>query len=1181
MGVSKIWNHTQPLLTPCPSRRVGPWELILRALRVSVVIFLEACFITETRSTRRGPGGSGPVWPERKNAQSGSVNRYFRNLARVLTAAVILCTASPTGIAKGLDEYEGRPITAIEISFEGSPSDLAAQADFLSILRVVPNTEFSAVRVRDSLQALFDTGRVANARVEVIEESPASTGPIKLRFVIQRQVQISELRIELGTVTGTPISEDELRARLNLVQPGTRLSKQIIIRNLDEIQIYLRDLGYFNAVVESIEEVEPSGTRATVIYRINTGEQARVETFNINITDFDPKPVQPLLKLQPNSPFTRESLGEDVKRIREAVMALGYLAPQLGDAKVERDAERNLMTISLSGAVGPKVSVVIKDYQLSEKTTRELLPVMREGNIDISAIEEGERRLRNRLQEEGHFFPDINPVCTVTPPMPELGSDGTREMCENLIPEALSGRSVEIAYQVERGRRFRLTDIRITGTNKLSFEDVEADLKSQKASALGLIPFLGFGRGYTSITLLEQDKRTITSYMRDLGYRSANVDVLQGVSLNGENLIITFNVTEGPLTRIAGVEVRGNKIYTEQQLRDELRTVIGAPFSRSRARADSERVLALYAREGYVNAQMNFSVVELPKKGDEEQIRLIYTISNEGEKVFINRIIINGVTGSANTQRTKRDAIARAITLVEGDVLRADRISDSERELYLTDAYRQVVIHTEDAGETASGFKKQDVIIDVEEKKPRVMDYGGGFSTDTGALGLLEFSNVNLMNRLRHGAMRLRASKRQQLLRFEYLDPRFARYGKRQFAPLALTVEYNRDSTVTRFFRSAIDRGTFGIVQRLDEDGNPVDEFGAQVDEPTLNRFTVALETQRVLDRKTNTIVFARYSYEDVRLFNLQSLLIKPILQPDRAIRLSRFGASFVRDTRERCERGLLGTVGVDSAEPGAPGEVCRYNQVDATRGDFFSLDYAVALRQLGGNISFNRFQATYRRYYKMNSLRGTVFAANATLGLANLFNPRDRDDNGQIDEIDRTLPISERFFSGGSSTLRGFSFEEAGPRQVIIPEGPFRDRDGEIISLNPFTVPVGGNALAILNLEARIPLTRVLQVVPFYDGGNVFRRVGDLFKKHDDTPPPGNLLAAINAANLRAHWTNTVGLGFRIQTPLGGALAVDYGLLLNPPEFLIPQQAPNFDAPPAVYRTKRTQIHFRFTQTF
>jgi len=90
------------------------------------------------------------------------------------------------------------------------------------------------------------------------------------------------------------------------------------------------------------------------------------------------------------------------------------------------------------------------------------------------------------------------------------------------------------------------------------------------------------------------------------------------------------------------------------------------------------------------------------------------------------------------------------------------------------------------------------------------MDYGGGYSTDTGPLGLFEISNVNLMNKLRQGSMRLRFSTRQQSVRFEYLDPQFSRYGSNQFAPLTISVQYQRDSTVTRFFRSAIDRGTMG-----------------------------------------------------------------------------------------------------------------------------------------------------------------------------------------------------------------------------------------------------------------------------------------------------------------------------------------------------------------------------------
>ena len=1040
--------------------------------------------------------------------------------------------------------------------------------------------------VRESLQSLFDSGRVANARVEVIEEGTNRTGPIRLRFVVKRQVQIGDVRIDLGPVTGTPISADELRGQMNFVQSSNRLSEQLIQHNADEIQVYLRDRGYFNATVEPSEDVGPRGVRATVTYRVNPGEQAKVETFDITIAGFDPATVRNSLKLQSGAPFTREDLGADVNRVREALVNAGFLSPVLEDPRVERNAEKNTISIRLTGVVGPKVNVVVKDYELSEKTQRELLPVKREGNIDFSAIVEGARRIRNRLQEDGYFFAEITETCTVSNPPAEFGPNGTQETCENLNPVPLTGHNVNIEYQVEKGRRFRLNDIRITGTNKLSYDDIAADLKTQKANAIGLIPFLGYGRGYTSLTLLEQDRRTVEAFMRDLGYRKASAQVLQGVSLNGDSLIITFQVNEGPLTRIAGVEVKGNKIYTDERIRQELRTVIDAPYSRSQARADGDRVAALYSREGYVNARVDFSIVELPKKGDDEQVKLVYTIADEGDKVFINQIIVNGVTGSVNTRRTKRQAIRRAIPIKPGDVLRADRISDAERELYLTDAYRQVIIRTEPAGETTSGYKRRDVIIDVEEKKPRVMDYGGGFSSDAGALGLFEISNVDLMNRLRQGAMRLRASRRQQLVRLEYIDPRFARYNETQFAPLAASVQYQRDSTITRFFRSAIDRGTMGIVQRLDEEGNPIDIFGNQVNEPTINRFTATLETQRILDRKTRSIVFGRFSYEDVRLFNLESLVVRPILEPDKKIRLARLGASYVRDTRERCERGLLGrTREDDDEEPGAPGEVCRYNQLDATRGGFLSLDYALALRQLGGNISFNRFQATYRHYYKVSALRDTVLAGNMTLGLANLFNPRDRDENGTIDEIDRTLPISERFFSGGSTTLRGFSFEEAGPREVVIPLGPFRDQDKNIVFLNPFTVPVGGNALAVLNLEARVPLTRSVQAVPFYDGGNVFRRVGDLFGKDDPTPvPPGNILAAINAANLRAHWTNTVGLGFRLQTGFGGALAVDYGFLLNPPEFLIPQRGPGgvlFDGTPAVFRLHRGNLHFRITQTF
>jgi outer membrane protein insertion porin family len=1102
----------------------------------------------------------------------------FALLCALLSVSARAQTADAT-------RYEGRRVGAVEVALEGAPRNTEIEAELLPLLRVAAGSEFSLVRARESLAALFGSGRVSNARVEIVEAS--GVAPVTVRFLVQPQPRVAEVIVDLDTAGADAnaaglISEDELRARLNLLQPGARVTEQTLRNNADLIQAYLRDRGFYRAAVEYSQQLDATGTRSTVTYRVRPGEQARVEVFNIRIDGFNDEAVRPELNLQRESAFTIAALGEDVNRIRQAIIAGGNLAPTLNDAPFQFNPETNRVTINLAGAVGPRVEVTVEGYELSDRRERELLPVRREGTIDLAAIEEGERRLRTRLQEDGYFFAEVSASCTVTPPLPNdvtvpaggqspssssglqiagAGSGG----CEVLVPEELSGRAVRITYTVAPGRRFRLTDIRIEGTNRITTDDPDLELRSREATALGIIPLLGYGRGYTSLDLLERDRRTIEERMRrEFGYRRAVVEVRQGVSLNGEDLIITFAVTEGPLTRVAGTEVRGNQIYTQARLREEMQTVANAPFQQSEARRDGERILNLYARNGYVAADVRFDLVELPAKDGDEQVRLIYTIS-EGGKVFVNRVVING------NVITQRSAILRALSIREGDVLRADRITESERALYETGAFRQVLIRTEDAGVTASGFQKRDLIIDVEEVAPRVADYIFGFSTDNGPLGGVELRDTNLFGRLRQGSVRARASRRQQLLQLRFYDPRFRSYGDnaetdtpRRFMPLTISAQYQRDTGVTRFFRSTVDRGNLGIVQRLDEEGNPVNIFGEAAGDPSINRFTFNIETQRIFEQDfdrqgrvtESSVLFLRYNYEDVRLTNIGSLLIEEILRPDRTVRLSRLGATFVRDTRN--------------------------GQVNATTGDFLTLDYALALRQLGGNISFNKFQGTYRRYYPLDNLRqGTVLAGSAIVGLAHLFNARDRNDNGIIDETDRSLPISERFFSGGATSLRGFDFEEAGPRFVVVPQGQFFDDEGEPVTLTPFTVPIGGNALVALNLEARIPLTRNLQIVPFYDGGNVFNRVGDIFRRQPSADDFLNSrdIEAINGRNLQVGFTHTVGVGLRFRTPLG-PVGIDYGFLLNPPEFVVPQR-PEDALPNTIFRLPRSQFHIRFGQAF
>jgi hypothetical protein len=63
--------------------------------------------------------------------------------------------------------------------------------------------------------------------------------------------------------------------------------------------------------------------------------------------------------------------------------------------------------------------------------------------------------------------------------------------------------------------------------------------------------------------------------------------------------------------------------------------------------------------------------------------------------------------------------------------------------------------------------------------------------------------------------------------------------------------------------------------------------------------------------------------------------------------------------------------------------------------------------------------------------------------------------------------------------------------------------------------------------------------------------------------------------------WSHTLGFGFRFKTPLGGALAIDYGYLLNPSRFLIPQNLNTLTPTTSIFQLHRGQFQFRFSQTF
>jgi outer membrane protein insertion porin family len=184
------------------------------------------------------------------------------------------------------------------------------------------------------------------------------------------------------------------------------------------------------------------------------------------------------------------------------------------------------------------------------------------------------------------------------------------------------------------------------------------------------------------------------------------------------------------------------------------------------------------------------------------------------------------------------------------------------------------------------------------------------------------------------------------------------------------------------------------------------------------------------------------------------------------------------------------GTLAISGIKPALVYDT-RDNPFDPARGVLAGIQVKVASFVLLSETNFVKLEVYGSHFQRLS--RRIVLALSVRGGAA--FGYKDTNE----------LPIVERFFLGGRSTVRGYEQDTLGPKGA----------DGN---------PTGGNAFLMGNLEFRTSVGRGFGVVTFFDTGNVWVKVKDM--------NPGNL-------------KYTAGLGLRYETPVG-PLRVDYGFKLN-----------------------------------
>jgi outer membrane protein assembly factor BamA len=241
-------------------------------------------------------------------------------------------------------------------------------------------------------------------------------------------------------------------------------------------------------------------------------------------------------------------------------------------------------------------------------------------------------------------------------------------------------------------------------------------------------------------------------------------------------------------------------------------------------------------------------------------------------------------------------------------------------------------------------------------------------------------------------------------------------------------------------------------------------------------------QLERDLEAAKTRRLQLRYTYEHT---TLSHLLIKNFVPPeDLSTHLFTVAASFLRDTRDK--------------------------PLDAHKGTYQTVDFQLSPRVFGSSENVARLfgQASY--YWEARPW--LVWANNVRLGLISSF-------------AGSHVPFGERFFSGGADSLRGFPLNGAGQQATALLCTAEND---PATCTAKISVPNGGRQLFIFNSEARfpIPIKKGLGGVIFYDGGNVYQ--------------------AINFHDLVRHYSNSVGIGLRYQTPVG-PVRIDFGRNLHP----------------------------------
>jgi outer membrane protein insertion porin family len=578
---------------------------------------------------------------------------------------------------------------------------------------------------------------------------------------------------------------------------------------------------------------------------------------------------------------------------------------------------------------------------------------------------------------------------------------------------------VDLTFKIKEFDKVRVKKILFLGNNEVADKDLKGFMQTQEESLFSGLSGSGNFKDFNFQTDIERLKYLY----KTKGYLQVNIGNPQiTVSEDKKWIFITIKVQEGPKFDVNNIFFNGELLFTESEMRSELKLKSGDTYSEEKLRQDIQALTEMYQDKGYAFANVLRTLQIVP---GENKVDIVYSFE-KGEIAYFGKISVKG------NSRTRDKVIRRELRVHEGMMYSGSLLRRSKENVNRLGFFEpnSVIFNT-------ISPKGKDNVLDVEisvkERQTGQISLGAGYSTATQGFFQASIAQNNFRGLGQNLNLNVSLSRFQNSYNLGFTEPYFL--DSRWTAGADI---YKTQNSLLSSFSSEKWGGDVRV-------GYPLSDY---------LRFFVTL----------------RHEYTNIQ--NVRNPTIDTDLEN---------GVAATLKTTIRYDR--------------------RNNIFEPTEGYYgsFSLEYA----GLYGDQEWMKADVE-ARYYKPvydELIFRTRFLTQQLMKTT-----------------DRNIPRTEKFQMGGSRNMRGYNFEDIGPRARL------KDK----VSGTERLFNLGGEFSVLSSFELEHPLIKEagLKWVLFYDAGNVYKTADGV----DGQYP------------LRQDY----GFGFRWFSPIG-VLRFEFGYPIDP----------------------------------